>query len=1007
MAIPRNYITSFRNKTGPSHWQVNCYANMVPPENIQRSITMPKTTEITINSELAKVLRRKHPRWSDRIGVEQTGVLAEATGQKPDIIVRHPGGLPVAVETEYTPAHTVEQDARQRLGKTLVQTGDTIEQALAVRLPNTLASASQANLETEIEQADLEFCILSGDPENPDRWPATGWLDGTVNDLAACIELAAHSENRIARGMQVLEDGIAQAAGKLRDDCANSPGTLETIARKLHQEDGQQTSRMAMAILANALTFHTAIAGIHDICTLDQLRGANGCMSKTKVLDVWRHILKNINYWPIFKIASDILLPIRNGTAQVLLDRLARVAAELAMIGATSQHDLAGRMFQHLIADKKFLATFYTLPSSAALLAELAAWRLNIDWSDSEAITDLRIADFACGTGALLNAAYKAVLSRHRRKGGNDSAIHPRMMEHTLVGTDIMPAATHLTASVLSSTHPNTTFSNTSIITLPYGEQPEGSGRSIAIGALDLIEDQKMLPLFGTGRERLRGTGDSDGEHVDLPHGSFDLVIMNPPFTRSTGHEAKKIGVPIPAFAGFDTTKKEQKHMSARLKKIRKPSMVGRGNAGLASDFIDLAHAKVRNPGGVVALVLPAAFLQGQAWVPARNLLAGHYKDVVIIAIAATGSTDRAFSADTKFAEVLVIATRRGDNERTDGGVLFVNLLRRPRTILEAVTIARAVHKIPATKSVTPIMLGTEERAGSSIRNGFHDIGAAGLLNADVADAAAELVQGGLRLPRQLDSTPLPVTALSALGNRGLYHMDISGTEKTSRGGLPRGPFDIVPLKPQLIPTYPALWNHKAKSEKRIIVEPDKMGEVRSGCKDRAFEAWTRTASRLHFNRDFRLNSQPLAACLTPDRTIGGRAWPNFLCTDKHWEKPLVLWANTTLGLIAFWWISARQQQGRAILTISKLPELTVLDPRSLTAAQWEQTANIVEEFRNREMLPANEAWRDQTRQDLDRAVLIDLLGLPENILENLALLRKQWCAEPSVHGGKETAPVG
>ena len=170
-------------------------------------------------------------------------------------------------------------------------------------------------------------------------------------------------------------------------------------------------------------------------------------------------------------------------------------------------------------------------------------------------------------------------------------------------------------------------------------------------------------------------------------------------------------------------------------------------------------------------------------------------------------------------------------------------------------------------------------------------------------------------------------------------------------------------------------------------------------------DAWQRTASRLHFNRDFRINSQPLAACLTPDLSIGGRAWPNFLCTDRGWEIPLVLWANSTLGLICFWWIGARQQQGRAILTISKLPALTVLDPRSLTAPQLDRADEIFGRFRDRSMLPANEAWRDEVRQALDRAVLVELLELPEDVLEPLALLRHQWCAEPSVHGGKSTAP--
>ena len=56
-------------------------------------------------------------------------------------------------------------------------------------------------------------------------------------------------------------------------------------------------------------------------------------------------------------------------------------------------------------------------------------------------------------------------------------------------------------------------------------------------------------------------------------------------------------------------------------------------------------------------------------------------------------------------------------------------------------------------------------------------------------------------------------------------------------------------------------------------------------------------------------------------------------------------------------------------------------------------------------MLPVNVAWRDEVRQALDRAVLVELLELPEDVLEPLALLLHQWCAEPSAHGGKSAAP--
>ena len=37
--------------------------------------------------------------------------------------------------------------------------------------------------------------------------------------------------------------------------------------------------------------------------------------------------------------------------------------------------------------------------------------------------------------------------------------------------------------------------------------------------------------------------------------------------------------------------------------------------------------------------------------------------------------------------------------------------------------------------------------------------------------------------------------------------------------------------------------------------------------------------------------------------------------------------------------------------------------------------------------------------------MLVDMLGLPESILGSLDLLRLKWCSEPSVHGGKKTAP--
>ena len=957
---------------------------------------MARNTEIVINAELANALGRRHPRWTEGsvITVEATGVLLGDPAAKPDIVIAHPGGAPVIVETEVSPARTVEVEARSRLGRFLEATDEAIENTVAVRMPDRLRDSGRSLVDSIVE-AEFDYCLFSllGEElevDNVVRFPTAGWLTGGIDALAGFVELTALSERLIIKGAVALERGVAAAARLLRS--SDGKRSLEKMAEILKQADGEQTSRMAMAIIANALMFHTAIAGDHDVATLAELRTvARRSMSQANVLNEWARILE-INYWPIFKIASDLLSVVPARKATTILDALAAVADEMAGIGVTTTHDMSGQMFGRLIADRKFLATFYTLPSSAMLLAELAVSRLAVDFSRSERLTDLRIADLACGTGALLSAAYVRVATRHRRAGGDDRQIHPDMIENALIGADIMPAATHLTASMLSAAHPAMPFGNTMVYTMPYGDQD--NGRPVAIGSLDLIAEEGVMSLFGTGRIAAAGSGDvevdEDERRFVMEHGSADLVIMNPPFTRPTNHKVAE--VPVPSFAGFSTSDEEQWRMSDALKEIYRqmPDRVGDGNAGLASNFVDLAHAKVK-PGGVVALVLPVALVSGASWSKVRNLLAHRYRDLTMVTIAATGARDRSFSEDTGMGEVLVIATRddpSGPQQNPAGRTLYVNLACRPPSTVSAVETARAVVGAPETDRGW-LMVG-EEEVGCFIRATIEDGGCAGVREPDVAAAAFGLTRGRLQLPR-VDGIDLPLTTLGALGERGLLHRDISGTN--------RGPFDIQRLIAGQTASYPALWRHDAPRERRMVVEFDTQGRVRQGCDAKALHVW-KTATRLHFNLDFRLNSQSLAACVTPEKSIGGRAWPNFVLREDAWEHAAALWANTTPGLISFWFRGTRQHQGRACLTIKTLPSLPMLDMKLLRASQIEQAQQIFEEFASRDFLPAHQAHLDETRRNLDEAVLIDLLGLSDAVLEPLSVLREQWANEPSVHGG-------
>lgn len=995
---------------------------------------MARNDEHTLNTALAECLRGKSPAWKPAGAVTSESLGTLEGGGRPDILVTPAHAPPVVLETEVEPAPTVEKDAEERLDRRLKSTGKPIRYAVAVRLPDALREAPEGELPYQVGRARARYAVLSSDPPaeatsppgaaaGRSRFPRQGWIQGDVDDLAGLVENIALSERALARSTDILETAIRHAAGRLREGLHDRPAILQEIGDLLHQDPGVQTDRMAMAIVANACCFHNGVAGSSDakqIRSLDQLRMETGTLPKNRVLEEWRAILR-INYWPIFAIARNILVGIPSRVAAQVLDVLAKTADALEAEGVTRSHDLTGRMFQKLIQDRKFLATFYTRPEAATLLAELAVGMMDADWDDPEAMGRIRVGDLACGTGTLLLAAYHSLTARCRRAGGNDAALHRTMIEKCLIGADIMPAAAHLTASMLSSVHPAIPYDRTQIYTLPYGNDPQVA--RLCLGSLSLLESEQMPSLFGTGLSRgMRGLGGTEEVEVQetasssfaMADGSLDLVIMNPPFTRPTNHEATDEAVP--SFAGFGTTKAEQDQMSKELQRLRRivkrrrkkagdAPPASHGNAGLPSNFLDLAHAKLR-PGGVLAVVLPLSMAQGAASEASRQLFARHYRDIMILTLAGARSEDKCFSADTGMGEMLLLARKRPVRSRStqdarQAAATWIILKRRPRSAAEAGEIARSIRQNAVairsgSRQALDVAIGGDT-LGAGLPATLADGGMASVLDVSLADAALHLQNGVLPLPQVASQEPLPTICLSQIGQRGPVHRDVGGKPNTSQQA--RGPFKIVPLSG--VPTFPALWGHDAPRERRLIVNPDSMGSVRTGRAADAAAVW-RTASRLHFNLDFRLNSQSLAACLTPTRAIGGVAWPSIQPLDLTWEEPLAAWANTTLGLILFWWMGTTQQSGRTRLTVTRLPDLPVLDLRTLTPGQISDLSAAANTIAPMKFLPAHLAAKDPVRIELDRLVLKEVLGFRSDAMEQVALLRRKWCAEPTVHGGKK-----
>jgi len=986
------------------------------------------TTEPTINDALAEILRQTRHAWSAAgvVRSENSGMLRGSSGQ-PDILVVEANVSPVTIETEVLPAVTVESDTLARLGQQVRTTGRAILSSIAVRLPARLRTRSGALLRSELANAnDLEMALYTGSsPLVFTRWPHAGWILGSVADLSMLTQSASVPPDVIEAAADHLVNGVSEAAGLLGEMAHAHPGAIQKISEQLHQEDGEQTRRMATTILANAFVFQESLAGgpgeLARVRSLGELRGTSGGLRKSALLTEWQKIL-DVNYWPIFDIARRVLALIPVHESQPLIARLAETADRLLENRLMRSHDLTGAVFQRLIADRKFLAAFYTTPAAAALLVGLAITPdrppAKGSWANVDDVKTLRIADFACGTGTLLSTAYQRVGQLHELAGGNAEALHPEMMAHSLIGCDVLPAAAHLTASMLAGAHPTVKYQQSSIMTVAYGKQPDGG---IALGSLDLLDPQGTLEILAITAKTVEGMGEAEKEiWLSLPHASFDVVMMNPPFTRATGHEGKKIGVPIPMFAAFSSSDEEQHLMSKATQRLTKGTSA-HGNAGEASFFLVLAHRKLKAD-GVLALVMPLSLIAGDAWEKSRALLAKNYSDLILVSIAGADGADLSFSADTGMGESLVVG-RKAETGSTRA--TFVILNERPGSPMLGASAARQIRRLIAEQQLRRLEDGPI--GGTLIRFGHDVIGHAmdaplpapisdswnlsRIADLALAQAAYQIANNGrvwLPTMNKSDAVTIPFTTVKTIGEIGPYHSDISG--KTSTGGI-RGPFAIVPAQPNSAPTYPVLWSHDAKREQTMAFGADSQGLPLKGStrqeqtiiNQKVANIWA-TASHCHFNQNFQFNSQPTGMQLTPRRTIGGRAWLSIRLASVEQEKALVLWGNTSLGLLLHWWHANKQQVGRGNIGLSSLQGLPILDVTALTPQQLTDAVKLFDAMSGKELLPLHEIDHDPVRCELDEKFTRDVLGLATGIFTPdgpLELLRMKLAREPSIRGQK------
>ena len=225
---PSYSAQSYSEDLLPLCFSGGCDSPSIPHGNSQsdsycKSLDVARTRENSFAGHFANILRNEHPLWRDALAVGKPGVFPDAPRIRPDILIRAPGVQPVVIETEFEPASGVEADAKARLGLVPASASDPIEQVIAVRLPLSLRR-EQAGLRARIAAADCGYCVNSRGPSAPVRRTASGWLTGSIDDIARCIEHTMVSQRLIDESISILERG------------------------------GERTTRVAMTMIAYALT---------------------------------------------------------------------------------------------------------------------------------------------------------------------------------------------------------------------------------------------------------------------------------------------------------------------------------------------------------------------------------------------------------------------------------------------------------------------------------------------------------------------------------------------------------------------------------------------------------------------------------------------------------------------------------------------------------------------------------------------------------------------------------
>ena len=943
-----------------------------------------RSHESVINDTLARIFR-------DRLGFS---AVAETLvdGKRPDIIVRLPQAAPVILEIELEPARTVDADALSRLDMEI--DGRKVQNVFAVTVPARLRTVDQQHLFERMEAATLQWQEWRSDGTTGPR------LSGTVSELGNAVTLATPPSGDLEETVNVLDEGARRAGSKLYV----APGTLARVANVFRAPPGDEVAHMAALVIINAMVFQERLAREQEAFQPVNAARTGGVYSRSVLLKLWESILE-VDYYPIFVMARDVVEELSGVEAPSMLEECARTAERLLGMGAVGRHDLAGMIFNRLITDRKLLAAYYTSIPASTILAGLALspdrWP-KVDWKNVEALGEMSVVDPACGTGTLLMAAYRQIFQNYAASDvpkPEVNRLHQALVERVLFGADVVQAAIHLTAATLAAMSPTVRFAQMQLHTLFLRMESSGD---IQLGSLDWLKAPQAQAFF-SGSEEQVGAKNGNGDIVQRP--LADLVIVNPPFTRR-GSDGGKGEALVRVLSAPEGDPESQRAIARRTSELLRGTPANQ-MAGHGASFTVLADRMVK-PDGRLALVLPVTALFGESWRGIRQMLTSKYE--VEFVVSSHDPELRSLSYDTSIAETLVVARRLREDESPSRRGVFVNLWRAAYRETDALAITNAVNAAASTPvhgsdgppvGGSPIMVGGEQ--WGEVMHGPLGAGSwksARWRNGATAQFAAALERGELWAADGTSAIArIPVAAMSDVCNVGPQHRRIRGV---------LGVFDGYHGWDRQA-QFPALWSLDSSVHQGLLAEPNARLVPQPGL---VYEPIWSQSGNLHMTCDIRYNAQRIMTTRTSIRTLGLSSWHTITFQDTDpitrslQEMALGLWCNSTFGLMLHANHANRTQDGRGRGNKGMLETMSTLDVRDLRPWQLDAAQGIWRDFSDRTFESFHRCAVDPARMELDRRIVQDLLGLGEDAVAAVARLRQLLASDPSIHGAKKPEPA-